>query len=228
MLKTFLITINLQIFLYATNQIVLVVNEKENSSKAILRCFEGNKQIFKDIDVNLGKYGLAWGISDISLSHDKNEPQKREGDKKAPLGIFHLTSVFGYAPTVKTKMPYIHATKDLICVDTSTHKNYNQIITMPTKKPKSFEYMRRDDAQYQLGIVVEHNKQQQPLGGSCIFLHVQKKPDAPTAGCTSMRYEDIKKIVGWLDKEKNPILIQVPKKYLDAVQKLYPELSMSP
>ncbi len=226
MLKTFLILINLQIFLYAANQIVLVVSEKEDSSKAILRCFEGNKQIFKDIDVNLGKYGLAWGISNISLSHDKNEPQKREGDKKAPLGIFHLTSVFGYASKIKTKMPYIYATKDLICVDDSTHQNYNQIITMPTKKPKSFEYMRRDDAQYKLGIVVEHNKGQKVQGGSCIFLHVQKHPDAPTAGCTSMRYEEIKKIVGWLDKKKNPILIQVPKKYLDALKKLYPELPL--
>ena len=75
--------------------------------------------------------------------------------------------------------------------------------------------------------MVEHNKQQQPLGGSCIFLHVQKKPDAPTAGCTSMRYEDIKKIVKWLDKEKNPILIQIPKRYLDAVKKLYPKLSLN-
>ena len=55
--------------------------------------------------------------------------------------------------------------------------------------------MRRDDHQYRLGIVVDHNKKQIKNGGSCIFLHVQKGIDAPTAGCTSMRYEDLKTIV---------------------------------
>ena len=226
MLKTFLIIINLQIFLYAANQIILVVSERESSNKAVLRCFEGNKEVFNDIDVNLGKNGLAWGISDFSLPHKKNEPIKQEGDKKAPMGIFKLSSVFGYAPKFKTKMPYIQATKNLICIDDSHHKQYNKIIAMPKAKPQSFEYMKRKDNQYKLGIVVEHNAEQKPLGGSCIFLHIQKHKDAPTAGCTSMRYEDMKKIVSWLDEKKNPLLIQVTKKYLREVQRVYPELPL--
>jgi hypothetical protein len=39
-----------------------------------------------------------------------------------------------------------------------------------------------------------------------------------------MSLSDIKKIASWLDREKNPILIQVTKEQLDEVLKLYPEL----
>ena len=226
MLKTFLIIMNLQISLLALSQYILVVSDDINDSKAKLRCFEGDKVIFDSIDVNLGKNGLGWGIFDLDIKHDENEVKKQEGDKKAPIGIFKLSSVFGYASTVTTMMPYIHATKNLICVDESIHKNYNQIIEMPQVKPKSFEYMKRKDAQYELGIVVEHNKIQKENAGSCIFIHVQKHNDAPTAGCTSMTYKDLKKIVEWLDIKKNPILIQVPNKYLNEVKKLYPELPL--
>jgi len=63
--------------------------------------------------------------------------------------------------------------------------------------------------------------------GSCIFIHVQKSKDAPTAGCTSMRLEDLKVIAKWLDREKNPILIQIPKSRIEDVKKLYPELKNS-
>jgi len=227
MLKTFLIILNLQIFLSASNQIILVVSDNINSNKAILRCFEGEKELFSKINVNIGKNGLAWGISTLSIKHSKKELKKQEGDKKAPIGIFKLSTVFGYEKSINTKMPYIQATKNLICVDDSKHKNYNQIIQMPKKnKPNSFEYMRRDDEQYKLGIVIQHNKIQKRDAGSCIFIHIQKKPDAPTAGCTSMSYDNLKKIVKWLDEKKSPILIQVPKNYLNEVKKLYPELPL--
>jgi L,D-peptidoglycan transpeptidase YkuD (ErfK/YbiS/YcfS/YnhG family) len=87
--------------------------------------------------------------------------------------------------------------------------------------------MKRDDNQYELGVVVEHNKNQIKKRGSCIFLHVQKSKNAPTAGCTSMSFGNMKKIVDWLDESKNPTLIQVPKQELYQIKKLYPELEYS-
>ena len=224
MVKTFLILIILQIFLYADKQIVLVVSDDINDNKATLSCFEDNKKVFKDFDVNLGKNGLGWGLGILNLKQDKNDALKFEGDKKAPLGIFKLTSIFGYKKQNNLQMPYLHVDKNSICVDESNHKSYNQILQMPENKPKSFEYMRRDDHQYELGIVVDHNKKQGKLRGSCIFLHVEKFKGAGTAGCTSMSLENIKKIVHWLNKTKNPILIQVTKKELPQIKKLYPNL----
>jgi len=226
MVKTFLILTICYIFLYSNEQIILVISEDFNANKATLSCFEDNNKIFNKIDVNIGKNGLGIGIGYLKLKHDNNDVVKKEGDKKAPIGIFKLTSVFGYAKNEQTHMPYIKATKNLICVDDSDSKNYNKIISMPIKKPKSYELMKRDDFQYELGIVVEHNKEQKKEAGSCIFIHVQKNKDAPTAGCTSMSLENLRKITKWLDIKKNPILIQVPKKYLSEVKKLYPELPL--
>ena len=224
MVKTFLILIILQIFLNASEQIILVLSNDSNDNKATLSCFEDGEKVFKDFKVNLGKNGLGWGLGIIDLKKDKNDALKYEGDKKAPIGIFKLTQVFGYKKQNNLHMPYLHVDKDTICVDDSNHKNYNQIITMPINKPKSFEVMKRDDHQYELGIVVEHNKKQVPQRGSCIFLHVENFKGASTAGCTSMSLENIKKIVHWLDKSKNPILIQIPKKELYQLKKLYPNL----
>ena len=226
MVKSFLIITICQIFLYAGEQIVLVVGNDFNSQKAVLSCFEENKRVFKPLEVNIGKNGLGFGLGTIALSHTDNEPIKQEGDKKAPIGIFTLDSIFGYEKELKFKMPYLHATKDLICVDDSNSKYYNQIIEIKDEEPKSFEYMKRDDGQYELGIVVGHNKEQIKERGSCIFIHVEKAKDEPTAGCASMSLEDVRKIAAWLDKSKNPILIQVTKSQLGEISKLYPKLEL--
>lgn len=224
MVKSFLILISLQIFLYSSEQIILVVSNSLNSPKATLVCFENGEKIFEKFEVNIGKNGLGWGLGKIQLKQNKIDTLKYEGDKKAPIGIFNLTHLFGYSEQTNLNMPYLNATKELICVDDSNHNNYNQIVPMPDEKPASFEYMKRNDNQYELGVVVEHNKQQVKKRGSCIFIHVQKSKDAPTAGCTSMSLQKMKKIVDWLDESKNPTLIQVPKQELYQIKKLYPEL----
>lgn len=227
MIKSFLILISLSIFLYSSQQIVLVVSNDFNTSKAKLECFENDKKFLKTLDVNIGKNGLGWGIGKVPLTHNSTDIIKQEGDKKAPIGVFKLSSVFGYSNINNFNMPYHHASKNLICVDDSNSKDYNRIIQMPKHKPKSFEYMKRDDAQYELGVVVEHNKNAIAKRGSCIFLHVQKAKDAGTAGCTSMSYNDMKDVVMWLDESKNPILIQIPKSSSKEILKLYPELMNS-
>ncbi|WP_366854883.1 L,D-transpeptidase family protein [Sulfurimonas sp.] len=195
-----------------------------------MSCIEGGKKVFEDIQVNIGTNGLGWGIGLTELKQKENEPLKYEGDKKAPIGVFTLDSIFGYEKEHNFKMPYLYATKELICVDDSKSKYYNQIINIESlgekEKPNSFEDMKRDDNQYALGIVVGHNKNQIKQRGSCIFIHVQKSENASTAGCTAMSMQNIKKIVNWLDESKNPILIQVPKEKLEQIKKLYPELPL--
>lgn len=224
MVKSFLILIICQMFIFANEQIILVVGNDFNSTKATLSCFEDNKKVFEQIEVNVGKSGFGYGLGKAVLKHGTLEPLKQEGDKKAPIGIFNLDAVFGYAKEIKTKMPYLYADKELICVDDSDSEFYNQIIKKPKNLPKSFEEMKRDDGQYELGIVVGHNKEQLKNRGSCIFIHVEKSSGSPTVGCTSMKLEEIGKIVSWLDKSKNPILIQVTKSQLNQISKLYPNL----
>jgi len=226
MIKTFLILINLQMFLLASQQILLVVGDDFNTSKATLASYEDGKLFYKKLEVNIGYNGLAWGLGEKRFSINKQEPLKYEGDKKAPIGVFKLSNLFGYSKDNSFKMSYFYTSKELICVDDSNSNFYNQIIQAHGDE-KSFEYMKREDDQYELGIVVAHNTMAQKRRGSCIFIHVQKSKNAPTAGCTSMPLKDLKVIVNWLDREKNPILIQIPKSRSEEIKKLYPELKNS-
>ena len=227
MIKTFLILISIQTFLLASQQIILVVSEDFNSSDASIECYEGDRMVFKPSHVNIGKNGLGWGLGEVNLTKKSGEPFKKEGDKKAPAGVFKLTNIFGYEEKRNLHMPYLFASKNLICVDDVVSDDYNQIIQMPNTKPKSFEYMKRDDGQYELGIVVAHNEMGIKQQGSCIFMHVEKFKNAPTVGCTSMSLEKIEQISSWLDATKNPILIQIPKSSSEEILTLFPELRAS-
>ncbi len=226
MIKSFLIITSFSILLFSSQQIVLVVADDFDTSKARLECYEGSKKIFNAINVNIGKNGLGWGLGEVKLTQKSSEPHKYEGDKKAPIGVFKLTEVFGYKDSSNSNLPYLHTSKNLICVDDSDSNFYNHVIERNGDE-KSFEWMRRKDHQYEVGIVVAHNEEGLSKRGSCIFLHVKKSQEAPTAGCTAMSLEEITKISQWLDRDKNPILIQIPRSSSNEILKLYPILKNS-
>ena len=206
----------------ANEQIILVIADDFNSTKAKLYTFEKKDaryhKVFETFDVNLGRNGLGWGIGIADIKHNKNSPVKYEGDGRAPAGVFFLGSAFGYKKRLNTDLKYIYADKDLICIDDSSNKNYNKILHVKDKSEiESFEYMRRDDNLYEMGIVVKHNTQSVAKRGSCIFLHIQKSEDSPTSGCTSMSKENLLKLIEWLDIDKEPLLIQLPKDIVKSV-----------
>ena len=226
MIKSFLNLICISTLAFSSQQIILVVSDDLNSSIAKMECYESNKIIYKQISVNLGKNGLAWGLGEVLLEHKKSMPLKYEGDKKAPIGVFKLTSIFGYGKKTNLSMPYKFASENLICVDDTSSKEYNKII-LAHGNEKSFEYMRRKDNLYKYGIVVNHNQKAVKNRGSCIFIHIQRGQGIPTAGCTSMKEEAIKKIVDWLDASKEPILIQIPRSFSKEIKEKYPALKNS-
>ncbi len=196
-----------------SQQLILVSAETETSTTATLTRKEkvsGEwKQIGNTIPVTLGRSGLAWGTG---LHKPQSGQQKKEGDGKSPAGIFRLTNIFGYAApdSVNFQMPYLHANKALECVDDSNSKFYNQFVDNQAveKDWNSSEFMRMQDHQYQWGLLVEHNAGAVPMGGSCIFLHIWKAPGASTSGCTAMKEEDMMELIGWLNIDKKPVLVQ--------------------
>jgi len=114
-------------------------------------------------------------------------------------------------------------TPGLICVDDANSSAYNKIVPIDQDlQIRSFEWMRREDMLYALGVTVAHNPRQIPGRGSCIFLHVQRGVDEPTAGCTSMPFEALRTIVSWLDAAKEPLLVQIPKDACHEVETRFP------
>jgi L,D-peptidoglycan transpeptidase YkuD (ErfK/YbiS/YcfS/YnhG family) len=164
----------------------------------------------------VGRNGLAWGAGLLAPTRVANEPVKKEGDGKAPAGIFRLSSAFGYASRASNnwiRLPYTHATEKVQCVDDPTSPFYNQLVDTAQVKAswKSYEDMLLKDGQYRLGVVVDHNAAPvQPGGGSCIFVHIWKGPTTGTSGCTALEAAHVERLLRWLDPAKNPVLVQMP------------------
>lgn len=217
----------------ASNQIVVVTTADWNSPQGTLRRYQragaGKKwmPVGDPVSVMVGKNGLGWGSGVTPAAFDgrnSSDPLKREGDGKAPAGVFHLSKIFGYAaqPEKGWKMPYINLTSSVECVDDTASHFYNQVVDRSTVSPdwNSSEHMLRDDELYRWGILVDHNVGSVvPGSGSCIFMHIWRGPGEPTVGCTAMPQVEIEKVLGWLDPVSQPLLVQLPEAEYKKVRK---------
>ncbi|MCX6351936.1 MAG: hypothetical protein NTX03_08735 [Bacteroidetes bacterium] len=214
----------LQTKIAESNQLIISLADDENSIETTLYCVERNpktnewKSTFLPISAMIGKKGLAWDFSLAKyLPQEETFIYKREGDGKAPAGIFTLLKVFGKPEflTPNIKLPTLPTSPDLICVDDVLSVHYNEIISredFAIPQWKSAEEMYREDKLYDLGLIVDYNFSAPKAGlGSCIFMHVWRSQTQGTEGCTAMAKKDISKIIRWADAKKNPALIQLPK-----------------
>lgn len=205
-----------------TKQLIVVSTQNWSKSSGVLQRYEKKANVWhkvgSSIDIKLGRNGLGWGIGLHSIPVNAKYI-KKEGDGKAPAGIFELKQAFGYNPFV-VEYPYeTYKTTDH-CVDDVNSKLYNKIVdsTLVKQDYKSKEHMKFPKNYYKYGIVVNHNhideKGAKRGAGSCIFIHIKK---TPTAGCTVMNEEEMKEIIRWLDVDSNPLLVQGT---VDVVKKL--------
>lgn len=176
------------------------------------------------IPVVVGQAGLAWGrgLADVS---GQVGPSKREGDRKAPAGVFRLSTAFGYAPATAAstvKLPYLALTADFEGIDDPRSRFYNRIVERSKVAAvdwSSSERMRRKDSLYRWGVVVEHNSAPAvPGAGSCIFLHVWRNASSGTMGCTAMEEKQLQALLAWLDPAARPVLIQLPREAYTALK----------
>ncbi len=205
-----------------SRQCLVVLTDHWKSTAGALRAFERDdpkhqwREYGSKIPVVLGKNGLGRGLGFVTLNLP-NAPEKREGDNRAPAGLFRLTSAFGYAPAGSAKwikLPYLPLTKQIEGIDDPKSRYYTQLVNRSKVDKidwKSSEQMRRSDVLYKWGIVVQHNPSAIPGAGSCIFIHVWKSASSTTVGCTAMPEVDLVRLLRWLDPAKQPILVQLPR-----------------
>ena len=210
-------------------QLVLVISPNDSSIHAKLWRFENIdsnwKAVKESIDVNLGRTGLAWGSG---LHADVDTIHKKEGDGKSPMGIFSFGTAFGYADAsagnALFKLPYTPIDKHTQCIEDANSQYYNQIINNQTIQQdwSAADFMRREDNLYKWGVFIHHNTPAKPSAGSCIFFHLWRGADKPTAGCTAMTEENILVLMKWLDPEKHPLLVQLTANQYQIFKKNYP------
>lgn len=213
-----------------STQMIVVTTSDWSAVEGRLRRYERTTEHEKwrpvgdPISIVVGRNGLAWGIgivpTDNAQVRSASDPVKREGDGRAPAGIFALGTAFGYAsePLQGLKMPYLNLTASIECVDDPGSKHYNRIVDRSVVAPdwNSSEHMRNAGESYRLGVVVDHNgtvtgdrNPPKPGGGSCVFLHIWHRHEG-TAGCTAMSQPELETLLTWLDPAHKPVLVQLP------------------
>jgi zinc D-Ala-D-Ala dipeptidase len=202
-----------------SGQCIVVITESWTADHGVLRWFERTsdsqwEQRGGPAPVVVGRAGLAWGRGEMN-SNGLAGPIKREGDDKAPAGVFRLGTAFGYpAKPIPTRLPYLALSNNIVAVDDPHSRFYNRLVNLTQiNHPdwKSAEKMILSDQRYKWGIVVLHNEPPKSGAGSCIFLHVWLNSSTPTSGCTAMPEEDLRRLIGWLDPAKAPLLVQLPR-----------------
>jgi D-alanyl-D-alanine dipeptidase len=202
-------------FLDNSRELIVVTTPDWNSKFGTLQRYEkiDNRWVMvgEPIEVVIGRNGLGWGLG-LHTIPENAKYIKREGDGRSPAGVFSLKNGFGYGDLNITYPYEVYNNRYYHCVDDSNSKYYNKIVDSREvqKDYKSFEHMKLDTIEYKYGVVVNHNPEAKPMGGSCIFIHI-KRDDSGTSGCTAMDEDKMLEILKWLKKDKNPLLIQLPK-----------------
>ena len=134
----------------------------------------------------------ALGRSGVVAANDK-----REGDGATPAGLWAFRRALYRpdrlkAPDTALKLAPI-TPQDGWC-DAASDPLYNRPVTLPFAA--SHEALWRDDALYDLIVVLGHNDDPPVAGrGSAIFLHVAAKDYAPTEGCVALSRDDLLTVV---------------------------------
>lgn len=205
-------------------QMVVVVTDDWDAERGVLQRYErdgGWRAVGAPVDVTVGRNGSAWGRGlHPDAMDDGGGPAKREGDGRAPAGVFAIGGAFGIEPSPRTGLRYQPMTARHHCIDVPGSPLYNRIVDTAevgeAAVQGSTEPMRRDllakpDMRYALGFVIEHNTAAVPAGGSCIFAHAWDPPGATTAGCTAMDLPRMRELLAWLDARRRPVFVLLPR-----------------
>ncbi|MCD9031622.1 hypothetical protein LDO32_08720 [Luteimonas sp. Y-2-2-4F] len=215
--------------LAGAGQLVLVLTPDWDAPAGTLRSYaRGADGAWREVGtaaaVTVGRSGSAWGSG---LHPPQPGAAKREGDGRAPAGAFDIGIAFGYADRLRTALDYRGMQVSDYCIDVPASPLYNRIVDAgevgADAVAGSTEPMRRDlhadgDHRYRLGFVIEHNARAEPGAGSCIFAHLWKGPEVPTAGCTAMDEARMRALLDWLDPAREPVFVLLPRAEYDRLR----------
>lgn len=207
-------------------QLVLVVTDGWEATTGRLQRYERDaadrwRPVGDAAPVAVGRGGSGWG-SGLHPAVDDGGPVKREGDGRAPAGVFAIGTAFGYLAPAAVDSGLRYAQMDAAdwCIDVPESPLYNRIVSSDevgaAAVEGSTEPMRRDlhqdgDVRYRLGYVIEHNAAATPGGGSCIFAHLWRTPGEATAGCTAMDEPAMRAMLAWLAPARKPVFVLLPR-----------------
>jgi len=153
----------------------------------------------------VGAAGIGWA-EDFNHLAKKDEPVKREGDKRTPAGIFRIAGPFGFEASKISGYTKLQAGKSF-CVDDPTSLLYGRIVdkrlaatTKSSEDMSAVPGLRR-------GLVVDYPARRGAKAGSCIYIHVWDGAEAGTNARIGMPEERITVLQEWSGKGFTAIAI---------------------
>jgi D-alanyl-D-alanine dipeptidase len=182
-------------------RLVLVTTPTMNGATATLETFE-RASASEPWQVRTGRQpavvgeaGLGWGLT-FRYAAKAGEPIKKEGDRRAPAGIFPLGPAFGFSASGLPGYVQIKAGVQ-ICVDDPTSPHYSQIVT----REQAGEGVSGEDmgaiSLYRRGLVVDYATSGKAKSGSCIFVHIWREPGHGTVGCVAVPEATVADLQTW-------------------------------
>lgn len=125
---------------------------------------------------------------------------KREGDGATPSGRWHPLAVFYRSDRLQrplTRLPIRALRRSDGWCDAVGDRNYNRFVEHPY--PASVEHLWRDDAIYDVIVVLDHNRRpRMQARGSAIFMHLARPGYSPTEGCIAVSRRDMQRLLSRL------------------------------
>jgi L,D-peptidoglycan transpeptidase YkuD (ErfK/YbiS/YcfS/YnhG family) len=181
-----------------STQLLTAVAGSRRSTQAVFRLWQKRAGCWRPVagpwTAWLGRHGTA--------------PDKREGDRRTPSGVFgFLPTMYGLAPDPGVRYRY----RRLVCgdwwVEDPASPYYNRFRHVRCGSRPSFrtisEDMSRSPTAYRHLAVIAYNRNPiVPGRGSGIFLHASTR--RPTLGCVSLPHAQLVATLRWLRPAARP------------------------
>lgn len=132
-----------------------------------------------------------------ALGRSGSRVRKREGDGATPIGRWPVLRVLfrpDRLPRPRTALPVRRIGRADGWCDAPGDRNYNRPVRHPY--PASAERLWREDALYDVVVVLGHNRKPRLRGaGSAIFMHVARPGYLPTEGCIALRRDHLRRLL---------------------------------
>jgi L,D-peptidoglycan transpeptidase YkuD (ErfK/YbiS/YcfS/YnhG family) len=160
--------------------------------------------------------GACWTVAGgpwtARLGYHGLSTDKHEGDGTTPAGIFGFQpTIYGNAPNPGVHYPY----RRLACGDwwdedpsSPTYNTFQEVPCPETHPPfadGSSEALWTEIQAYPSFAVIDANPRRVPGLGSAIFLHADV--GGPTAGCVSLPFSELNRLLVWLQPARNPAIV---------------------
>lgn len=227
-----------------TSLVVVGVTDSWASSHVSVAIYErGNgtfrpgpwKQVTGTFRGRIGKKGLAWGRGLHPIP--KGAATKREGDWRAPAGVFRIGDAWGYATSIKKqpRLRYTKVTTRHLWVEDPSSPNYNLHITLDHEPSAPWEkkaQMKQNDYPHSLKLFIAHNGPVIPIAGrtpkpvrdagSAIFFHIWRNSGkSPTSGCTTLPEAQLKELIARIDPTRKPLYVLLPRPEYERLRKAW-------